>query len=403
VTDFETLLATGSSDARTLQNLEAYYRGAQPLNFLHPDLDEESRQRLWSLVINWPRVVLDALEERLDVEGFRLGSKELDEQAWNIWQDNDLDVWSQQCHLDAMLYGRSFAMVWPSKDDPSKPCITIESAAQFAVEYDPTTRRIIKAAKQWTEGDERFVTLYTPTRVERWYAQSGADSQAEWRLRTDPVPNLYGVVPVVPFVNRPRLTTPMGESELTDVIPLADAINKLATDLMVAAEFHAMPRRWATGMDLGVGPEAEGLSREKLRELWSKAAGDRVWTNSSPDGAFGQFTEAGLQNFIAAIRAFALNIAAISGCRRTTWACSRTPRRRRTRSARLRRRSCRRSAASSGSSAGRGSRSCAWPCRSRTTASPSRSRSAWRPSGATRPRRRSPRPPTARRSWCRRT
>lgn len=310
--DFDAL-HNGTNDLRTIPQLDAIYRGAQPLNFLHPDLDDKARSRLTSLVINWPRLVLGAIEERLDVEGFRLASEKADDDIWRIWQANDLDEWSQQCHLDALLYGRSFVMVWPDPEDPSTPRITVESAAQMAVQYDPTTRRIVKAAKQWKEGDEKFLTVYSPTRIERFWSDSGAASQAEWRLRSEPIENLFGQVPVVPFVNRPRLIRPLGESELTDIIPMSDAINKLATDLMVAAEYHAMPRRWAVGVDLGAEDGTAERSRELIRKRWSDAAADRVWTSDSPTTQFGQFTEATLANFIQAIGMFAANIAAVSG------------------------------------------------------------------------------------------
>ena len=297
---------------RSLQELESYYRGAQPLNFLHPDLDDQARARLTSLVVNIPRIILDAIENRLDVDGFRLETAARSEQAWAIWQDNDLDVWSQQCHLDAMLYGRSFVMVWPDPDDPTRPVISVESAAQMAVDYDPTTRRIIRAAKQWKDGDEQYRTVYSPTRIERYVSDTAA-SEAEWRLRSDPIVNVYGAVPVFPFVNRPRLNRPMGESEILDVIPVADAVNKLATDMMVAAEFHAMPRRWATGIEVGKGPEGRERTRKELREFWSRAAADRVWTSDDHKSQFGQFTEASLTNFIEALRHFAITASALSG------------------------------------------------------------------------------------------
>lgn len=267
--------------------------------------------RIASLVINWPRKVISAHEERLDVEGFRMGDDDADAELWRIWQASDLDEWSQQTHLDALLYGRSFVMVWPDAEDPLTPRITVESAAQMAVEYDPTTRRIVKAAKQWAEGDLRYLTTYSPIRIQRFISESAA-SQAEWRLRTDPVDNIYGVVPIVPFVNRPRITLPMGESELTDILPMADAINKLATDMMVSAECHAMPRRWATGISMPADPAGKERTREEMRKLWSTAAADRVWTSDNPTTAFGQFSEASLTNFIAAIDLFGGVIAAMS-------------------------------------------------------------------------------------------
>ena len=37
------------------------------------------------------------------------------------------------------------------------------------------------------------------------------------------------------------------EAEIEAIIGLADAANKMATDMMVSGEYHAMPRRWAFG------------------------------------------------------------------------------------------------------------------------------------------------------------
>ena len=54
-----------------LLRLDAYYEGEQPIRFLAPVLQEEFGERITALVLNWPRVVADAYENRLDVEGFR--------------------------------------------------------------------------------------------------------------------------------------------------------------------------------------------------------------------------------------------------------------------------------------------------------------------------------------------
>jgi hypothetical protein len=89
------------------------------------------------------------------------------------------------------------------------------------------------------------------------------DDASAWELREEPITHDLGEVPVVPFVNRPRLSRPFGESELADVIPLADAVNKLATDMMVTSEFSASKRRWATGLEIPQG--GPGRSGSRLR------------------------------------------------------------------------------------------------------------------------------------------
>ena len=43
-------------------------------------------------VMGWPRLAVDALHERMDVEGFRLSSADdADEGLWEVWQGNNLD------------------------------------------------------------------------------------------------------------------------------------------------------------------------------------------------------------------------------------------------------------------------------------------------------------------------
>jgi hypothetical protein len=116
----------------------------------------------------------------------------------------------------------------------------------------------------------------------------------------------------VPFVNRPRLSRPFGESELADVIPLADAVNKLATDMMVTSEFHASKRRWATGIEIPRGPESRSGSRRGPQGVLGR--GDEGQDVARRPGcAFGQFTEASLTNFVSAIELLTSHIAALSG------------------------------------------------------------------------------------------
>lgn len=294
-----------------LSALDAYYRGAQPLSYLHPEVRAAVSGRLRSMVINLPRLVVDSLEDRLDVEGFRLsGVGDADAEMWAIWQANDLDEWSQQTHLEALIYGRAFVMVWAGMDGGDIPRITVESARQMTVEYDAAQRRIVSAVKLWRAGDLEHRTVYGPDWIVRQQRES---KKKAWVERDEPIRNVMGVVPVVPFVNRPTLLRPLGESEMTDVIPIADAINKLSTDLMVSAEHHAMPRRWATGVDLGGSDGESERVAAKVQERWTNAQAGRVWLSDSTDTSFGQFTEASLDNYVRAIDMLTARAAALSG------------------------------------------------------------------------------------------
>jgi hypothetical protein len=294
-----------------LAKLDAYYCGDQPLSFLHPDLRERLQRRITPLVINWPRVIVSGIAERLRVQGFGSGGVN-DERLWSWWQANDLDEWSQMGHTDALVHGRAFLSVWSDEERPDVPRIAVESARQLVVSYVPGTRRLAAALKSWRDGDsqdaDQYAVLYLPDVIEK-YASEGRTGV--WVRDGDDVPNPLGQVPIVPLVNRPRLTDLSGESELADVIPVADAVNKLATDMMVSSEFHAMPRRWVTGMETPREGAARAQMAEEIRRAWSEAFPGKPWIGGK-DVGFGQFEEASLENFINAIKLLTSQIAAIA-------------------------------------------------------------------------------------------
>lgn len=308
-----------------LQALDRYYEGLQPLSYMHPQLVIEIGERVRQVVVNWPRLVVDSVEHRLDVEGFRFavpgsgggendGDEATADDLWRIWQANNLDEGSQQAHVDALVMRRSFLIVGTNPKDPTTPLITVESPLQMEVDYEPATRAVRAAVKRWYEVDpvtgairDEMATVYLADRTVH-YAKTVPSG---WSQISEDVHEL-GVVPVVPLVNRGRLLNPGGVSELSDIIPLSDAACKIATDMMVSAEFHAMPRRWALGFD------KEDFVDEAGQPLstWQQLAG-RIWAtakNAKEDGAMvGQFPEAELANFHNTLSQLAQLVASLAG------------------------------------------------------------------------------------------
>ncbi len=290
-------------DSRMARKWSAYYEGKQPISYLPAELIRELGDRVRSVVVNWPELVVDSLEERLDVEGFRVAGGDTDERMWGFWQDNDLDEASQVAHLEALVAGRSFVIVGAGEDRPVVS--TVESAEQVGVDVDPRTRRVRSALKAWKDGNEAHATLYLPNST-HYLVGNAAFLDGEW-TEYDRDEHDLGAVPVVPIVNRPRLMS-SGRSELESVAPLADAANKIATDMMVAAEFHAMPRRWVVGM----GPEDFKDPEGRPLSKWSQVAG-RVWAAEDTEAKMGQFPEAQLSNFHQTIDTLAALVASIAG------------------------------------------------------------------------------------------
>lgn len=283
-----------------LDRYDKHFEGEQPLKYMAKAMESEIGDRVSQLVLNWLRFGAEAYENRIDVEGFRYrGSSSSDEDLWAIWQANDLDEQSQQAHLDSLVLGRSYVIVGAGDSDDDAPLVTVESPFQVFAERNPRTRQIAAAVKRWAEGEGKDVvqcaTLYLPNSTQSFKAD-GKGWKADGLADTHDL----GRVPVVAMVNRPRILRPDGLSEFHDVIPVAEAANKMATDMMISAEFHAMPRRWVVGLKAEdfVGKNGEPLG------VWSRDAG-RLWASEDTETKMGQFQESDLAVFHNSIKLLA--------------------------------------------------------------------------------------------------
>lgn len=312
----ERLLKSLRDEESSLKLLEDYYAGKQRLAFSTEKFSRVFGSLFSTFADNWCSLVVDAVEERLNVEGFRFGDNEGDDDAWRIWQRNNLDAYSQIAHTEALINGASYLMVWPEKGELGQPAvITVEHPRQVIVESEYGNHKVRKAAlKQWQEEDGHLAaTLYMPDAVYKWRSEKpyrGATDTSlsiRWVKREVkgerwPIANPLGVVPVVPLYNRPRLLT-LCESEIASVIPVQDAVNKLIADMLVAAEFAAFRQRWATGLEIPTDPETD----QPIEPF--KQAIDRLWISESENTQFGEFGESNLTNYVSAVEMHVQHIA----------------------------------------------------------------------------------------------
>lgn len=298
------LLWRHTAELPQLEMLNRYYEGTQPLKYLHPELQAELGEQMQQVVVNWPRLVVDSVAERRDVTGFRMPNAESsDTEMWRVWKANGMPSKSEQAHVDALVMRRSFIFVGTNPNDADTPLITAESPLQVHADYDPATRKERAVIKRWSEVDPLTGSLIYQNAVllrpEANYFYEFRGQLGGWK-EVGRDPHGLGVVSAVTLANRARLLLPSGVSEFADVLPISDAACKIATDMMVGAEFHAIPRRYALGFDKSdfVGPDGKPLS------VWSRLAG-RLWAtarNKKDDGAeVGQFPESDLKNFHSTI------------------------------------------------------------------------------------------------------
>ncbi|MFF4815290.1 phage portal protein [Kitasatospora sp. NPDC001309] len=236
---------------------------------------------------NFCGLIVDSVNERLAIDGFRMTDEpDADKDARDIWQRNFMDAESNAGHLDAMVQGAAYAVVWAGKD--GRPAITMESAENLVVQYKPGSRREIDAAAKIYRDDwgREWATLWLPDQVYTW--QAGRFGWAEGDATSERNP--LGEVPVVPLNNRSRLT---GDpfSDLASVIPLQDATNKVVSDALLASEFAAWPQKYVTGLE--VVEDAAGNPVEPF-----KVAVDKLLQAEDPQAKFGQFDAADLGNYV---------------------------------------------------------------------------------------------------------
>lgn len=340
--------------APQIQLCEDYFEGVHRLAFATSRFRQTFGNLFHEFADNWMGLIVDASVERLNVQGFRFESPgkdaayEGDSDAWDIWRDNDLPSQSDIAHTEAVKLGKAYALVDPFiKTDRGNAQITIEHPAQCTVACHAGNRLRRKAAlKTWTDHTGyiranvymhdaiyRFKTTQTVNDQSRGINAHGVytaiygnlfpldylgppsaflGKDVTWVPYMDDgfppvIPHDLGVVPVIPLENNPNLKIG-GRSDITPIIPIQDALNKLVMDMIIASEFASFGQRWATGLEIPKDPET-GKPISDQRFL---AAVSRLWVSEDPETKFGQFAASDLGNYVKAIEMFIQHVAAVT-------------------------------------------------------------------------------------------
>lgn len=298
----QAMIQTLDGRAGHLDQLDRYYAGSPPLSFLAPEAKEALGDRFGRMASNFCRLAVTSISERLRVSGFTRAG-ESDPALWADWTRNDLDQLSATLHREALTLGTAYAIVWA--DQSGAPTISVESAHQMTVVRDPGTRQIIAAAKRWDTATGTEAVLYGPEKITRYRSDSHhATAGSQYRV-VETVDNPLGVVPVVEFRNSDRLLAE-GVSELRDIMPLQDALNKLLADLMVGSEYFARPRRWVTGVELKEDEDEDDDVTSPFAESI------RVMHAEEADAKFGQLPASDLGSYDTAIKTVISQVMAVS-------------------------------------------------------------------------------------------
>jgi len=261
----------------------------------------------------WARLVVDTIAERLAVQGVRSTvGEQADRQAWELLQANRIDADQADVHREAFIMGVSYVSVAGSGENVR---LTPETALEVTHEHEPGDRRSVAAALKVYPVDRTVwaAELYTPARVAVWTAEYRDAERSPFSERARPVwddepavsSNTLGVVPFVPFENRPTAAT-AGESELRELVPIMQRIQELELAKLVAAHTAVFRQKWATGLEVPRDPET-GRPVEPFKQSVT-----RLWVSEDDKTRFGTFEATEIAQYLRAIDAEIAELAAIS-------------------------------------------------------------------------------------------
>lgn len=204
---------------------------------------------------NYCPVVIDAIAERLVVTGF--DADEISALLWDWWQLDRMDATQGIVHKAAPRDGDAYLLVeW--NNELGRPTFSYEPAFDgkdgVEIYYSLEKRdRAEVAAKRWATEEGDRLNLYYPDRVEKYIRRGDG---GEWEKYGS---ELYwtdnGIqngeplgIPIVHFRNGDQGYS-YGQSELRNIIPLQNALNKSVIDLVAAADTTAFRIYWMIGDD----------------------------------------------------------------------------------------------------------------------------------------------------------
>ena len=297
----KSLAATAAQDELLLR----YYRGQQRVEQLGMAIPPAMRHFL--VLANWCRVHVDTTNNRQNVRALIVpGEETADPRLRAIADASNLDAHIKMFNQDRMIYGRSFLSVGTNEEDPSLPLIRVESPREMVADVDIRRERIRAAARFYgvhmTGQGQRYVTLYKPDETV-WAERSGST----W-VEVDRDPHKLGAVPVVMHLNRRMSGGWVGESQMSDVIPFADAAARALTNLQFAQEAHGIPRMYMTGVASGDFVDKQGNPIPKFEAYFNA-----IHTIANEKAQVGQLTAADLKNFETAVNIYGKQASVATG------------------------------------------------------------------------------------------
>lgn len=206
-------------------------------------------------VIGWPAKAVEALENRIDLDGFVIPGASAEDLGLDvIWDDNRMGVEAVQAHTSALKYGPAFLAVMAGQDGEPDVVIRTLSATTTTGLWDANRRRVGAAltVTGWSNMGVAEFILFLPDKVVTAYRDGSV-----WSL--DEQPHGLGRCPVALLPFKPSPENPFGRSRITKgVMTTTDRAIRSLLRMEVSAEFYSAPQRYILGADASAFQDAAG-------------------------------------------------------------------------------------------------------------------------------------------------
>jgi hypothetical protein len=279
-----------------------YADGEQPLIYSTAKLQATFKNLNARFQQNWISVIVDSALDRLAFKGWSSEDTAIVDGLALLFDQCQIAIEADDAHEGALITHEAFIIVW--KDDEDGIQVYYNDPRMCHVFYDSDNPKKKEFAAKWYVDQEKkyHMVLYYPEKIEYYVSETVKNgvpkNAAAFKVEEETKVNPFNEIPVFHF----RTDRRGKNSDITNVLTLQDAINKLLADMMVAAEFAAYRQRWII-----TNADTSGL-KNGANEIWSIPAGDGVGQQSQ----VGEFPESNLTNFLNSIDKLANSIAIIS-------------------------------------------------------------------------------------------
>lgn len=231
-----------------------YYKGEAQLKWSTQKLKEVFKDVQQGFRENWCGIAVDTVIDRIQLDRVVVTNEDLlSNELSELFEMTGLDMDAEEVHRETLITNESYVIVWKNEEGGEIEAYHNDSRNVHVFYEEDSPRKMRYAAKWWVGVDNlRRMVLYYPDRIVHFVATKTNTEgllpefkQELFNLDEEQgsggtVANPYGEIPVFHFRYDMREST-----ELDNLIPIQDMLNKTISDMMVVSEFGAFPQRWA--------------------------------------------------------------------------------------------------------------------------------------------------------------